>query len=50
MTDIQDAVRDQVAKHRVGHLPPETQYKLLRGNAERVYRFTPAQPPVLVGA
>ena len=40
----------QVAKHRVGHLPAETQYKLLRGNAERVYRFTPAQPPALVGA
>ena len=23
------------------------QYKLLRGNAERLYRFTPAEPPVL---
>ncbi len=31
----------------IGHLPAETQYKLLRGNAERLYRFTPAQPPVL---
>jgi predicted TIM-barrel fold metal-dependent hydrolase len=33
--------------HRViGHLPAPTQYKLLRGNAERLYRFTPAEPPV----
>jgi hypothetical protein len=39
-----------VVKNRIGHLPPETQYKLLRGNAERVYRFTPAAPPVLAGA
>ena len=23
----------------------ETQYKILRGNAERLYRFTPAVPP-----
>jgi predicted TIM-barrel fold metal-dependent hydrolase len=40
----------QVVKNRIGHLPPETQYKLLRGNAERLYRFTPAEPPVLAGA
>ena len=33
----------------IGHLSPEVQYKLLRGNAERLYRFTPAEPPVLVG-
>jgi predicted TIM-barrel fold metal-dependent hydrolase len=33
-------------KKVIGHLPPETQYKLLRGNAERLYRFTPAEPPV----
>jgi hypothetical protein len=26
-------------------LSPETQYKILRGNAERLYRFTPAEPP-----
>ena len=26
--------------------PPRSQYKLLRGNAERLYRFTPAEPPV----
>jgi predicted TIM-barrel fold metal-dependent hydrolase len=39
-----------VVKQRIGHLPPEVQYKLLRGNAERLYRFTPAEPPALVGA
>jgi predicted TIM-barrel fold metal-dependent hydrolase len=30
----------------IGDLPEETQYKILRGNAERLYRFTPAEPPV----
>jgi len=40
----------QVVKNLIGHLPPETQYKILRGNAERLYRFTPATPPVLAGA
>lgn len=34
-----------VVKDRIKHLPEETQYKLLRGNAERVFRFTPAEPP-----
>jgi predicted TIM-barrel fold metal-dependent hydrolase len=33
-----------VAKKLVQGLPPETQYKILRGNAERLYRFTPAEP------
>jgi predicted TIM-barrel fold metal-dependent hydrolase len=37
-------------KKVIGHLPPETQYKLLRGNAERLYRFTPSEPPVPAGA
>ena len=37
-------------KHQVGQLVPDVQYKLLRGNAERLYRFTPAEPPVLAGA
>jgi predicted TIM-barrel fold metal-dependent hydrolase len=37
----------EVVKNRIGHLSPEVQYKLLRGNAERLYRFTPAEPPVL---
>ncbi|MCX4090879.1 amidohydrolase family protein [Nocardia sp. alder85J] len=34
-----------VVRRRIAHLPEQTQYKLLRGNAERLYRFTPAQPP-----
>ncbi|MFI5718898.1 amidohydrolase family protein [Nocardia sp. NPDC051750] len=40
----------QVVKNRIGHLSPETQYKILRGNAERLYRFEPAEPPVLTRA
>ncbi|UGQ11001.1 amidohydrolase [Yinghuangia sp. ASG 101] len=36
-----------VVKNRIKHLPEETQYKILRGNAEKLYRFTPAEPPVL---
>ncbi|ONH25667.1 amidohydrolase family protein [Pseudofrankia asymbiotica] len=40
----------QTVKNVIGHLPEETQYKLLRGNAERLYRFTAAEPPVLAGA
>jgi predicted TIM-barrel fold metal-dependent hydrolase len=39
-----------VVKERIAHLPEETQYKILRGNAERLYRFTPAEPPVLASA
>jgi predicted TIM-barrel fold metal-dependent hydrolase len=37
-------------KKVIGHLPTQTQYKLLRGNAEKLYRFTPAEPPVAVDA
>ena len=37
-------------QHRIGHPPEETQYKLLRGNAETLYGFTPAEPPVLAHA
>jgi predicted TIM-barrel fold metal-dependent hydrolase len=33
-------------KKIISHLPAETQYKILRGNAEKLYRFTPAEPPV----
>jgi predicted TIM-barrel fold metal-dependent hydrolase len=40
----------QAVKHQIDHLPAETQYKILRGNAEKLYRFTPAEPPALVGA
>jgi predicted TIM-barrel fold metal-dependent hydrolase len=36
----------KIVKSRIQHLPEETQFKLLRGNAERLYRFTPAEPPV----
>jgi predicted TIM-barrel fold metal-dependent hydrolase len=34
----------QTARSQVEHLAPEVQYKLLRGNAERLYRFTPSVP------
>lgn len=37
-------------RRQIEHLDPAVQYKILRGNAERLYRFTPAQPPVTVGA
>ena len=37
-------------KAQIEHLAPEVQYKVLRGNAERLYRFTPAEPPVLATA
>ncbi|ADP82436.1 amidohydrolase family protein [Pseudofrankia inefficax] len=40
----------QTVRNIISHLPEQTQYKLLRGNAERLYRFTPAAPPVLAGA
>ena len=33
-----------VARKLVADLPPETQYKILRGNAEKLYRFTPQVP------
>jgi predicted TIM-barrel fold metal-dependent hydrolase len=39
-----------VAKKLVQGLPPETQYKILRGNAERLYRFTPAEPAGVPGS
>ncbi|ABW10078.1 amidohydrolase 2 [Parafrankia sp. EAN1pec] len=39
-----------VVRNRIGHLSEEVQYKILRGNAERLYRFTPAEPPVLAKA
>jgi predicted TIM-barrel fold metal-dependent hydrolase len=38
-----------VVKKQIEHLTTEQQYKILRGNAERLYRFTPAEPPVLPG-
>jgi predicted TIM-barrel fold metal-dependent hydrolase len=39
-----------VVKELINHLPAETQYKILRGNAERLYRFTPAEPPAAVAS
>jgi predicted TIM-barrel fold metal-dependent hydrolase len=39
-----------MVKRIINHLPEETQYKILRGNAEKVYHFTPAEPPVKAGA
>jgi len=37
----------EVTKKQIAHLEPAVQYKLLRGNAERLYRFTPAEPPAI---
>lgn len=37
----------EVAKNQVAHLEPELQYKILRGNAEVLYRFIPAEPPAV---
>jgi predicted TIM-barrel fold metal-dependent hydrolase len=34
------------AQRVIKNLEPEVQYKILRGNAERLYRFTPAEIPV----
>ena len=34
-----------VAQKLLADLPAETQYKILRGNAEKLFRFTPAVPP-----
>ncbi|AEV71766.1 putative TIM-barrel fold metal-dependent hydrolase [Mycolicibacterium rhodesiae NBB3] len=39
-----------VARDTMKDLPESVQYKLLRGNAERLYRFTPAEPPAMVKA
>jgi predicted TIM-barrel fold metal-dependent hydrolase len=33
-----------VARNTMKDLPASVQYKLLRGNAEKLYRFTPAEP------
>jgi predicted TIM-barrel fold metal-dependent hydrolase len=35
----------EVVQKQIAHLTAEQQYKILRGNAERLYRFTPAEPP-----
>jgi predicted TIM-barrel fold metal-dependent hydrolase len=35
----------KLAHERLDGLPEDVQYKILRGNAERLYRFTPSTPP-----
>ncbi|HVU74906.1 MAG TPA: amidohydrolase family protein [Mycobacteriales bacterium] len=39
-----------MARKAISGLNERQQHKLLRGNAERLYRFTPAEPPVLANA
>ena len=34
----------QSAMKLIGHLPKATQHKLLRGNAERLFRFSVVEP------
>jgi predicted TIM-barrel fold metal-dependent hydrolase len=36
----------EIARSLVKDLPPPTQRKILRGNAERLFRFTPTEPAV----
>ncbi|WP_207934038.1 amidohydrolase family protein [Actinomadura sp. KC06] len=36
----------KLAQERLADIDPQVAYKVLRGNAERVFRFTPADPPV----
>jgi predicted TIM-barrel fold metal-dependent hydrolase len=40
----------EVAQQLVKDLPPVTQRKILRGNAERLFRFTPIEPTPTTGA
>jgi len=40
----------EVAQQLVKELPPATQRKILRGNAERLFRFTPIEPTLTAGA
>jgi len=39
----------EVVQKQIAHLTHEQQHKILRGNAERLYRFTPAEPPLRAG-
>jgi hypothetical protein len=39
-----------VAQQLVKDLPPVTQRKILRGNAEKLFRFTPIEPTITAGA
>jgi predicted TIM-barrel fold metal-dependent hydrolase len=38
----------QVAHKQLDRFDDETKYKILRGNAERLFHFTPAEPPTVV--
>jgi len=40
----------KLAHERLAGLPEEVQYKILRGNAEKLYRFTPSEPPTSIRA
>lgn len=40
----------EVAQQLVKELPAETQRKILRGNAERLFRFTPIEPTLTPAA
>jgi predicted TIM-barrel fold metal-dependent hydrolase len=40
----------EISRHQVAHLAPADQHKVLRGNAERLFSFTPAPPPVRLTA
>lgn len=40
----------EVARSTMKDLPERVQHKVLRGNAEKLYRFTPAEPPQLASA
>jgi predicted TIM-barrel fold metal-dependent hydrolase len=37
----------QKAQESLAGLPEDVRYKILRGNAERIFQFTPAEPPEL---
>ncbi|WP_218010200.1 amidohydrolase family protein [Actinomadura chibensis] len=37
----------KLAQERLADVDPQVAYKVLRGNAERVFRFTPADPPAV---
>jgi predicted TIM-barrel fold metal-dependent hydrolase len=39
-----------IARRSLAKWDPETQHKVVRGNAERVFRFTPAEPPEVTQA
>jgi predicted TIM-barrel fold metal-dependent hydrolase len=40
----------KLAHERLAGLSEEVQYKILRGNAEKLYRFTPSEPPTSIRA